>query len=64
MDVRMRNAQKDPDGKPVGIRPLWRPMHKVWDNINYFHATSGIDWHGAHMLKLPELRRLGSVLIT
>jgi hypothetical protein len=28
MDVRMGNAQKDPDGKPVGMRPLWRPMRK------------------------------------
>jgi hypothetical protein len=28
MDVRMRNAQKDPNGKPVGIRPLWRPIDK------------------------------------
>jgi hypothetical protein len=28
MDVRMKNAQKDPEDKPVGIRPLWRPMHK------------------------------------
>jgi hypothetical protein len=28
MDVRMRNAQKDPEGKPAGIRPLWRHMHK------------------------------------
>jgi hypothetical protein len=28
MDVRIRNTQKDPKGKPAGIRPLWRPMHK------------------------------------
>jgi hypothetical protein len=28
MDVRMGNAQKDPDGKPVGMKPLLRPMHK------------------------------------
>jgi hypothetical protein len=27
-DVRMRNAQKDPEGKPVGMRPLWGPMHE------------------------------------
>jgi hypothetical protein len=26
--MRMRNAQKDPDGKPVGMIPLQRPMHK------------------------------------
>jgi hypothetical protein len=28
MNVRMRNAQKDAEDKPVGIRPLWRPMHE------------------------------------
>jgi hypothetical protein len=28
IDVRMINAQKDPEGKPVGMRPLCRPMHK------------------------------------
>jgi hypothetical protein len=36
----MRNAQNDPMGKPVGMRPLWRPMHKEWDSINNFHDTS------------------------
>jgi hypothetical protein len=28
MDVKMGNAQKDTDGKPVGMRPPWRHMHK------------------------------------
>jgi hypothetical protein len=26
--VRMRSADEDPDSKPEGMRPLWRPMHK------------------------------------
>jgi hypothetical protein len=34
MDVRMSNEQKDPDGKPVRMRPHWKPMHKGWDGIN------------------------------
>jgi hypothetical protein len=33
----MRNAQNVSVGKPVGIRPLWRPMHKGRDSINHFH---------------------------
>jgi hypothetical protein len=40
MDVRMRNAQNDAEDKPVGMRPLWRPMHEEQGSNNHIHDTN------------------------